>query len=539
MKSGIPASKGYAIGEVFIKPLKALPIERKLVTDIEAEKAKLMTAVHQSREQLERIKENTERTIGVAEAEIFEAHIMVLEDPELLASIISELENNREGAIKATSVVTDRFIAIFDGMEDEYLRERAADIRDVAGRLISNLRGDYQELTVSKENTIVVAHDLTPSDTAQLDRGKVIAFLTDVGGRTSHTAIMARILGIPAVVGMGDISSVLRNGDKVIVDGVKGCIIINPDQRELEEYEEKRRQYQREQEALKKLVAAETVSKSGKRIYVAGNIGKPEDMEQVIQNGGDGVGLFRTEFLYMDRDQEPTEQEQYESYRMVLTRAAGKRVVIRTLDIGGDKQLPYLKLPAEMNPFLGYRAIRFCLDRRDIFRKQLRALLRASVHGELSVMFPMISGLEEFLAAKELVRECEQELTEEGLCYSGNIEWGIMVEIPSAAVCAELFAPHVDFFSIGTNDLIQYTLAVDRMSEKVSYIYDPMHPAVLSLIKMTIDAAHKYGKWVGMCGEMAGDEAAIPVLVEYGLDEFSMNASSILPAKKQIMECGQ
>ena len=270
---------------------------------------------------------------------------------------------------------------------------------------------------------------------------------------------------------------------------------------------------------------------------MAGNIGKPEDIEQVILCGGDGVGLFRTEFLYMDRSEEPTEQEQYESYRYVLENSGGKKVVIRTLDIGGDKQLPYLKLPAEMNPFLGYRAIRFCLDRKDIFKTQLRALLRASIHGKLCVMFPMISGLEEFLSAMNIVRECELELAAKGIQYSDHIEWGIMVEIPSAAVCAEIIAPHVDFFSIGTNDLIQYTLAVDRMSEKVSYIYDPMHPAVLSLIKMTIDAAHKHGKWVGMCGEMAGDETAIPILVEYGLDEFSMNASSILPAKKLIMEC--
>jgi phosphotransferase system enzyme I (PtsI) len=537
MKSGIPASKGYAIGEVLLQVQNNVPIENDLVTDIEAEKAKFEAAVKQSKGQLEKIKEYTEQSIGVEEAAIFEAHIMLLEDPELIASILKEIEDNRESAIKATSIVSDKFIAIFDAMEDEYLRERAADLKDVAGRLISNLTGNYHEFTVSKANTIVVAHDLTPSDTAQLDRNKVVAFLTDVGGKTSHTAIMARILGIPAVVGMGDITSELKNGDTIIVDGMNGSVIINPSDSILAEYEEKMKVYRQELESLKKLVSTETITKSGKRIYVAGNIGKPEDIEQVIQNGGDGVGLFRTEFLYMDRNEEPTEQEQYESYRYVLENAKGKKVVIRTLDIGGDKQLPYLKLPTEMNPFLGYRAIRFCLDRKDIFKTQLRALLRASIYGELCVMFPMISGLEEFLSAMKIVRECELELIAEGIRYSDHIEWGIMVEIPSAAICAERLAPHVDFFSIGTNDLIQYTLAVDRMSEKVSYIYDPMHPAVLSLIKMTIDAAHKFGKWVGMCGEMAGDEAAIPILVEYGLDEFSMNASSILPAKKQITEC--
>lgn len=537
MKNGIPASKGYAIGEVLLQVKNEVPIANDLVTDIEAEKEKLAAAVQQSKQQLEKIKEYTEQSIGVEEAAIFEAHIMLLEDPELIASILKEIEDNRENAIKATCIASDKFIAIFDAMEDEYLRERAADLKDVAGRLISNLTGKYQEFTVSKENTIVVAHDLTPSDTARLDRSKVVAFLTDVGGKTSHTAIMARILGIPAVVGMGDITAVLKNGDKIIVDGMNGSVIINPSNSVLAEFEEKMKVYKQGIESLKQLVSTETITKSGKRVYVAGNIGKPEDIELVIQNGGDGVGLFRTEFLYMDRKEEPTEQEQYESYRYVLENAEGKKVVIRTLDIGGDKQLPYLKLPTEMNPFLGYRAIRFCLDRKDIFKTQLRALLRASIHGQLCVMFPMISGLEEFLSAMDLVRECELELTAEGIRYSDHIEWGIMVEIPSAAVCAELLAPHVDFFSIGTNDLIQYTLAVDRMSEKISYIYDPMHPAVLSLIKMTIDAAHKFGKWVGMCGEMAGDEAAIPILVEYGLDEFSINASSILPAKKLITEC--
>ncbi|MBP1753830.1 MAG: ptsP [Firmicutes bacterium] len=537
MKNGIPASKGYAIGEVLLQIQDQVIISDELVTDIEAEKNKFVAAVKLSKNQLEKIKVDTEQSIGVDEAAIFEAHIMLLEDPELMTSILSEIEVNRKNAIKATTLVTDKFITIFDAMEDEYLRERATDLKDVAGRLMGNLAGNRNEILIHKDNTVVVAHDLTPSDTAQLDRSKVVAFLTDVGGKTSHTAIMARIMGIPAVVGMRDITTVLKNGDKVIVDGITGSVIINPNETVLSEYYKKRKDYNEEIEGLKKLRSTETTTKSGKRIYVAGNIGRPEDIDQVMENGGDGVGLFRTEFLYMDRKEAPSEQEQYESYRYVLEHSEGKKVVIRTLDIGGDKQLPYLNLPVEMNPFLGYRAIRFCLDQKDIFKVQLRALLRASVHGELSVMFPMISGLEEFLSAKSLVRECELELEAEGISYSDHIEWGIMVEIPSAAICADLLARHVDFFSIGTNDLIQYTLAVDRMSEKVSYIYDPMHPAVLSLIKMTIDAAHKYGKWVGMCGEMAGDETAIPILVEYGLDEFSMNASSILPAKRLIINC--
>ena len=343
-------------------------------------------------------------------------------------------------------------------------------------------------------------------------------------------------LEIPAVVGLGDITKSVKNGDSIIVDGIEGFAIINPSEEVIAEYQAKKEKFAAEQEELKKLIEVKTVTKSGKRVEVCGNIGKPEDIDQVLANGGDGVGLFRTEFLYMDRDAAPTEEEQFEAYKTVLEKANGKQVVIRTLDIGGDKVLPYLPLPEEMNPFLGYRAIRLCLDRKDIFKVQIRALLRASVYGKLAVMFPMISGLEEFQAAKEFVEECRAELHAEGIATSDSIQWGIMVEIPAAAVMADELAKYVDFFSIGTNDLIQYTLAADRMSEKVSYLYNPMHPAVLRLIKMTIDGAHKHGKWVGMCGEMAGDEAAIPTLVEYGLDEFSMSATSILNAKKIILE---
>jgi phosphotransferase system enzyme I (PtsI) len=347
---------------------------------------------------------------------------------------------------------------------------------------------------------------------------------------------MARTMEIPAVVGMGDITASVRDGDLVIVDGNDGIVIINPNKEQLDLYRDKIQAYKNEQTSLKELVSGDTVTRDGKRISIAGNIGKPEDIHKVLENGGDGVGLFRTEFLYMDRNSAPTEEEQYESYKYVLEKAEGKKVVIRTLDIGGDKILPYLQMPEESNPFLGYRAIRLCLDKKDLFKTQIKALLRASVHGNLSVMFPMISGLAEFLSAKEIALECMKELALMKLPYSDSIEWGIMIEIPSAAVCAEELAQYVDFFSIGTNDLIQYTLAVDRMNEKISYLYNPMHPAVLKLIKMTIDGAHKHGKWVGMCGEMAAEETAIPTLVEYGLDEFSMSASSILSAKKQIMQ---
>ena len=537
MKKGIAASKGYAIGKVFLQEHEEIVITDEKVSDIAAEKEKLQVALDASREQLGKIKEKALAEMGEEKAAVFEAHITLLDDPEFTGAMQMEIESNSTNAMKAVQNVTDMFVSIFDSMEDAYMKERAADIKDVSKRIIDNLSGKGGDaFAITENNTIVVAHDLTPSDTAQLDRSKVVGFITNIGGRTSHAAIMARTLEIPAVLGLGDITSCVKSGDFVIVDGITGDVIINPSEEVIAEYTEKKKKFQEEQEELKKLIDVKTTTKSGKRIEVCGNIGKPEDVLGVIANGGDGVGLFRTEFLYMDRDNAPTEEEQYESYKFVLEKMEGKQVVIRTLDIGGDKTLPYLPLPEEMNPFLGYRAIRLCLDRKELFKVQLRALLRASVYGKLCVMFPMISGLEEFLQAKEVVEECKAELKAEGKAYSEEIQWGIMVEIPAAAVMADELAKHVDFFSIGTNDLIQYTLAADRMSEKVSYLYNPMHPAVLRLIKMTIDGAHSQGKWVGMCGEMAGDEAAIPTLVEYGLDEFSMSATSILTAKKIMLE---
>ena len=537
MKKGIAASKGYAIGKVFLQVNEEIVITDEKISDIEGEKAKLQKALDDSRAQLEKIKEKALTEMGAEKAQVFEAHITLLDDPEFTGAMQMEIESNSTNSMKAVQSVTDMFVSIFDAMEDAYMRERAADIKDVSKRIISNLAGKGGDaFAITEENTIVVAHDLTPSDTAQLDRSKVVGFITDIGGRTSHAAIMARTLEIPAVLGLGDITTSVKTGDKVIVDGITGDVIINPSEEVIAEYTEKKAKFQAEQEELKKLIDVKTTTKSGRRIEVCGNIGKPEDVLGFIANGGDGVGLFRTEFLYMDRESAPTEEEQFESYKFVLEKMEGKQVVIRTLDIGGDKTLPYLPLPQEMNPFLGYRAIRLCLDKKEIFKVQLRALLRASVFGKLCVMFPMISGIQEFRQAKEVVEECKAELRAEGKEYSENIQWGIMVEIPAAAVMADELAKEVDFFSIGTNDLIQYTLAADRMSEKVSYLYNPMHPAVLRLIKMTIDGAHSQGKWVGMCGEMAGDETAIPTLVEYGLDEFSMSATSILPAKKIMLE---
>lgn len=537
MKKGIAASKGYAIGKVFLQEHEEIVITDAKITDIAAEKEKMQKALDDSKNQLEMIKAKAAEEMGEEKAAVFEAHITLLDDPEFTGAMMNEIEMNSVNGLKAIESVTNTFVAIFDSMDDEYMRERAADIKDVSKRILSNFAGKGgDDFAITENNTVVVAHDLTPSDTAGLDRSKVVGFITNIGGRTSHAAIMARTLEIPAVLGLGDITDCVKTGDTVIVDGITGDVIINPSEEVLAEYEAKKEKFQAEQEELKKLIDVKTTTKSGRRIEVCGNIGKPEDVQGVIANGGDGVGLFRTEFLYMDRENAPTEEEQFESYKYVLEKMDGKQVVIRTLDIGGDKTLPYLPLPQEMNPFLGYRAIRLCLDRKEIFKVQLRALLRASIYGNLCVMFPMISGLEEFLQAKEVVDECKAELKAEGKEYSETIQWGIMVEIPAAAVYADELAKHVDFFSIGTNDLIQYTLAADRMSEKVSYLYNPMHPSVLRLIKMTIDGAHKHGKWVGMCGEMAGDEAAIPTLVEYGLDEFSMSATSILNAKKIMLE---
>lgn len=537
MKIGIAASKGYAIGTVVVKEENELNIEERVIENVEVEKERFKKALEASKEQLLNIKEKAAKEMGADKAAVFESHAMLLEDPEFAGAVEMGIESNRINAEKALQDVVDMYAGIFAAMEDEYMRERGADVKDVGKRVLANLLGKISgDSDLMADNTVVVAHDLTPSDTAQLDKSKVVAFLTNIGGRTSHSAIMARTLEIPAVVGLQDITSSVKSGDTIIVDGIEGVAIVNPDIKTIKEYEAKKEAFEKEREELKKLVSVKTVTKAGKRVEVAGNIGKPEDVHQVLANGGDGVGLFRTEFLYMDRDDMPGEEEQFESYKYAVEKMEGRPVVIRTLDIGGDKKLPYLPLPEEMNPFLGYRAIRICLDRKDIFKTQLRALLRASAFGNLKIMFPMIGSLEEFLQAKEILKECMEDLRKEGKDFNENLETGIMVEIPAAAVCADELAKYVDFFSIGTNDLIQYTLAADRMNEKISYLYNPMHPAVLRLIKMTIEAAHKEGKWCGMCGEMAGDEKAIATLVEYGLDEFSMSASSILKAKQLIMQ---
>ncbi|MBR3063092.1 MAG: phosphoenolpyruvate--protein phosphotransferase, partial [Exiguobacterium sp.] len=435
---------------------------------------------------------------------------------------------------KALDEVAQTMIMIFESMDNEYMRERAADVRDVTKRVMAHILGVTFVTPASiSEEVIIIAEDLTPSDTAQLNRKYVKGFATNIGGRTSHSAIMSRSLEIPAVVGTKVALEKIKNGDLVIIDGTEGDVFVNPSEDLVKEYEGKRAEFEAYKEELKQLVNEESITADGHKVKLAANIGTPNDLEGVLKNGSDAIGLYRTEFLYMDSETFPTEEEQYTAYKTVLEGMEGKQVVIRTLDIGGDKELSYLDLPKEMNPFLGYRAIRLCLEETDLFRTQLRALLRASAHGNLAIMFPMIATLEEFRAAKALLLEEEAKLKEEGI-EVGQYETGMMVEIPSTAVMAKQFAKEVDFFSVGTNDLIQYTMAADRMNEKVSYLYQPFNPAILNLLHNVITEAHKAGKWVGMCGEMAGEELAIPILLGLGLDEFSMSASSILRARSLV-----
>ncbi|WP_046213439.1 phosphoenolpyruvate--protein phosphotransferase [Paenibacillus wulumuqiensis] len=532
---GIAASSGIAIAKAFRLEHPEYEITKRSVSDADAELAKLTSALEQSKVELEAIKERTLQEMGAKKAEIFESHLLILNDPELIDPVKDKISSDMINAEYALNEVASQFVTMFENMKSAYLQERAADMRDVTKRVINHLMGvNFQSPAEIREEVVIIAEDLTPSDTAQLDRNYVKGFTTNIGGRTSHSAIMARSLEIPAVVGTKEVMEVVQNGDMVIVDGLEGNVIVNPDEATLAEYRAKREAYEAQVAEWRKLRDEATVSKDGVHIELAANIGTPNDVSGVIDNGGEAVGLYRTEFLYMGRDELPSEDVQFNAYKTVLEKMAGKPVVVRTLDIGGDKELPYLVLPKEMNPFLGFRAIRLCLDRQDIFRTQLRALLRASVYGELRVMFPMIATLGEFREAKAVMMEEKEKLVAEGVSVSDNIQLGIMVEIPSTAVLADQFAKEVDFFSIGTNDLIQYTMAADRMNERVSYLYQPYNPSILRLVKMVIDAAHKEGKWAGMCGEMAGDATAIPLLLGLGLDEFSMSASSILPARSQI-----
>ncbi|HDD2624439.1 TPA: phosphoenolpyruvate--protein phosphotransferase [Staphylococcus aureus] len=533
---GIAASDGVAIAKAYLLVEPDLTFDKnEKVTDVEGEVAKFNSAIEASKVELTKIRNNAEVQLGTDKAAIFDAHLLVLDDPELIQPIQDKIKNENANAATALTDVTTQFVTIFESMDNEYMKERAADIRDVSKRVLSHILGvELPNPSMIDESVVIVGNDLTPSDTAQLNKEFVQGFATNIGGRTSHSAIMSRSLEIPAIVGTKSITQEVKQGDMIIVDGLNGDVIVNPTEDELIAYQDKRERYFADKKELQKLRDADTVTVDGVHAELAANIGTPNDLPGVIENGAQGIGLYRTEFLYMGRDQMPTEEEQFEAYKEVLEAMNGKRVVVRTLDIGGDKELSYLNLPEEMNPFLGYRAIRLCLAQQDIFRPQLRALLRASVYGKLNIMFPMVATINEFREAKAILLEEKENLKNEGHDISDDIELGIMVEIPATAALADVFAKEVDFFSIGTNDLIQYTLAADRMSERVSYLYQPYNPSILRLVKQVIEASHKEGKWTGMCGEMAGDETAIPLLLGLGLDEFSMSATSILKARRQI-----
>ena len=533
---GIAASDGIAIAKVYTLTEPDLSFTKISVEDTDNEISRLEKALEVSTKEIELIKETALKNLGEEEAQVFEAHLMVLSDPELVGQVKDAITSQKVNAEHALKEVSDMFISIFAGMEDNpYMQERAADIRDVSKRILANLLGvKIPSPATIKDEVVVVAGDLTPSDTAQLNRKYVKAFVTDIGGRTSHSAIMARSLEIPAIVGTKEITSLAKDGDLIIIDGLSGDVFLNPSEDVVAEYRAKAEAFAAQQAEWEKLKDADTFTKDGHQVELAANIGTPKDLEGVIHNGAEGVGLYRTEFLYMDSHDMPTEEDQFEAYKAVLEGMNGKPVVVRTMDIGGDKELPYLPLPHEMNPFLGYRAIRISLNEPEMFRTQLRALLRASVYGKLRIMFPMIATLNDFRGAKALLLEEKAKLVAEGVAVSDDIQVGIMIEIPAAAVLAHQFAKEVDFFSIGTNDLIQYTMAADRMNERVSYLYQPYNPSILTLIKHVIDSAHKEGKWAGMCGEMAGDQTAVPLLVGLGLDEFSMSASSVLKTRSLI-----
>ncbi|OEH94340.1 phosphoenolpyruvate--protein phosphotransferase [Bacillus solimangrovi] len=534
---GIAASRGISIAKASLLEQPDFSIEQKTIQDPEAEINRLDEALKVSQAELEKIKERAFQELGEDKAEIFSAHLLVLNDPELINPVKDKVKNEQLNAEFALNETANMFITMFEQMDNEYMRERAADIRDVTKRVLAHLLGvNFSDPSMISEEVIIISEDLTPSDTAQLNKKYVLGFATDIGGRTSHSAIMARSMEIPAVVGAKVVMSEIKDGDLVIVDGLGGNVIVNPSETEIAHYEQKSKEYEEKKLEWAKLVNEPTKTSDGVHVELAANIGTPEDVDGVLNNGGEGIGLYRTEFLYMGRDSLPTEEEQFDAYKTVLEKMENKPVVVRTLDIGGDKELPYLDLPKEMNPFLGFRAIRLCLEEQDIFRTQLRALLRASTYGNLKIMFPMIATLQEFRDAKAILEEEKQQLIADGVSVAEAIEVGMMVEIPSVAVLADQFAKEVDFFSIGTNDLIQYTMAADRMNEKVSYLYQPYNPAILRLVKTVIDAAHKEGKWAGMCGEMAGDSKAIPLLLGLGLDEFSMSATSILPARTQLLQ---
>ena len=537
MITGIPASPGIVFGKALVLKEEKIVLDTQKISEdqVEAEVARFYAGREAAVEQLNSIHQRALKSLGEEKAAIFEGHLMILEDEELEEEIIDYLRSNKVNASVAASKIIDQQVEMLSEIDDEYLKERAGDIRDIGNRLIKNILGmhivDLGDIT---EESILVAYDLTPSETAQLNLEKVLGFITDIGGRTSHTSIMARSLELPAIVGTNDVTVRVNTGDYLILDAVNNRVYVNPTQAEIDELKTLEAKLAEEKAELAKLKDLPAVTLDGHKVDVVANIGTIRDCEGAHRNGAEGVGLYRTEFLFMDRDQLPSEEEQFIAYKEVVEAMEGRLVVLRTMDIGGDKELPYLNLPKEMNPFLGWRAVRIALDRREILHAQLRAVLRASAFGKLAVMFPRIISVEEIRELKSVLETLKAELRAEGKAFDENIQVGVMVETPSAAVNAKFLAKEVDFFSIGTNDLTQYTLAVDRGNELISHLYNPMSPSVLGLIKQVIDASHAEGKWTGMCGELAGDERATLLLLGMGLDEFSMSAISVPRIKKLI-----
>ena len=537
MISGILASPGIAFGKALLLKEDEIVIDRKKISadKVDQEVERFLSGRAKASAQLEVIKTKAGETFGEEKEAIFEGHIMLLEDEELEQEIIALIKDKHMTADAAANEVIDGQATALEELDDEYLKERAADVRDICKRLLRNILGlAIIDLSAIQDEVILVAADLTPSETAQLNLKKVLGFITDAGGRTSHTSIMARSLELPAIVGTGSITAQVKNGDYLILDAVNNQVLINPSNEQIEALRNLQAQVAEEKAELAKLKDLPAITLDGHQVEVCANIGTVRDVEGAERNGAEGVGLYRTEFLFMDRDALPTEEEQFAAYKAVAEACGSQAVIVRTMDIGGDKELPYMNFPKEENPFLGWRAVRIAMDRKEILRDQVRAILRASAFGKLRIMFPMIISVEEVRALKKEIEIYKQELRDEGKAFDESIEIGVMVETPAAATIARHLAKEVDFFSIGTNDLTQYTLAVDRGNDMISHLYQPMSPSVLNLIKQVIDASHAEGKWTGMCGELAGDERATLLLLGMGLDEFSMSAISIPRIKKII-----
>jgi phosphotransferase system enzyme I (PtsI) len=535
---GIPVSAGVCRGKLLVLGRAQTGIPKRSISDdqLAGELTRLEHALVQTRHEILEVQRKVNASVGAEEGTIFDAHLLLLEDPVLIEETSRLVQQEKVNVEYAFHAVSEKYAAALAAIEDEYLRERGADMRDVAVRVLNNLQGHRHgpDLHALREPCIIIGHDLTPSMTAQLDKAKVLGFATDVGSQTSHTAIMARSMKIPAVVGLKDASEVLEDGEYALLDGYNGVVIINPTDQTLFEYGQLIRRQVTLEEKLREVQGMPAVTLDGQRVILSANIEQASDAESVITYGADGVGLFRTEYLFLNRSKLPTEEEQYQAYHEVAARLKPHPVTIRTLDLGGDKFLTHLNVPHEMNPFLGWRAIRFCLQERDIFRAQLRAILRASAEGNVKMMYPMISGLDEVLQANAFLDQCKAELRAENVAFDEKMEVGVMIEIPSAAVIANQLGKHAKFFSLGTNDLIQYTLAVDRLNEKIAHLYEPTHPAILRLIKTTVDAAHHNGIHAAVCGEMGGDPVMTPLLLGLGVDELSA-APPLLPSIKFLI----